>query len=145
MPQSRRLRVERVSPLAAQFRRTASSERRGQPNPTSRTNVIPSEALNALFGRMWKTCQPPAPKTEVMTQHSPPLTSQPTQRKLALLFPKLGILIIEGKKETPPVTPEDRKPQKPRSARRFHCWRIPCRRQTRTTQLLRSLFPVPCS
>jgi hypothetical protein len=41
-------------------------------------------------------------KSKVITQHSNPLTSQPTQRKLAVLSSKLGILRIESKKRKRP-------------------------------------------
>jgi hypothetical protein len=42
----------------------------------------------------------PSPNSKVITPHSNPLTSQLTQRKLAVFSARLGILRIEGKKKS---------------------------------------------
>jgi hypothetical protein len=57
--------------------------------------------------------------TEVITQHSKPLTSQISQRKLAGFMARLGILDIEGKTKRaaflgrPFSFPEEEVPQAP--------------------------------
>jgi hypothetical protein len=50
------------------------------------------------FRQMWKICQEPNPKTEVMALHSTALPRQQPQRNLACFWAGFGILIIEGKK-----------------------------------------------
>jgi hypothetical protein len=42
--------------------------------------------------QMWKICQAPTPKSKVTNPHSTPLTSQLTQRKLAVFSPEPAIL-----------------------------------------------------
>jgi hypothetical protein len=72
-----------------------------------RSRTTPSEAgfsQKCPNPQIWKTCQAPAPKSEVTTPHSIPLTTQLTQRKLAVSPPRLGILIIEGKKRKRPLS-----------------------------------------
>jgi hypothetical protein len=50
---------------------------------------------------MWKTCQEPRPKTEVMTPHNTPLASLYLQRYLAGFIAGFGILIIGGNEFSP--------------------------------------------